>query len=146
MLVHAVPRTPGAHRQLPEFSCCPNEAKPLLRWAEPESPLGEAETIEDQLIDCTVLDGLELYRDLFDDRRCFDETAHRGQRAQGISDPGQPPLHHVNDVRGWLEAHKHEIEVLYLLAYSPKLNLDEYLNSDLKAGVLSRPARASMSG
>ena len=48
-------------------------------------------------------------------------------------------VHHANDVRRWLEAHKHEIEVFHLTAYSPELNPDEYLKCDPKAGV--RPRR-----
>lgn len=52
------------------------------------------------------------------------------------------PVHHCKPVKQWLIDHKHIIEVFYLPSYSPELNLDEYLNCDLKAGVPSgKPAR-----
>lgn len=51
-------------------------------------------------------------------------------------------VHHAKVFKGWLEAHRDEIEVFYLPSYSPELNPDEYLNCDLKAGVHSgKPAR-----
>ena len=48
-------------------------------------------------------------------------------------------MHHANEVRRWLDAPRHEIEVLYFPAYSQELNPGEYLNCDLEAGVHSRP-------
>ena len=51
-------------------------------------------------------------------------------------------VHHAYIVRDWLDEHTDEIELIYLPAYSPELNPDEYLNCDLKAGVHSgKPAR-----
>lgn len=44
-------------------------------------------------------------------------------------------VRHGKIVRTWLEAHKDEIEVFYLLAYAPEYNPDELLNSDLKRGL-----------
>ncbi len=51
-------------------------------------------------------------------------------------------VHHSRAVQRWVEAHRTQIEVFYLPAYSPELNPDELLNSDLK-GVLhgGLPAR-----
>ena len=47
-------------------------------------------------------------------------------------------VHHAKEVRAWLAQHKDEIEVLYLPAYAPEHNPDEYLNTDL-----NRPQRTS---
>ena len=42
-----------------------------------------------------------------------------------------------------LEENKTDIEIFYLPSYSPELNPDEYLNGDLKRGVLSQsPSRS----
>ncbi len=35
----------------------------------------------------------------------------------------------------WVEAHKDQIEVFYLPAYSPEMNPVEYLNNDMKGAV-----------
>ena len=48
-------------------------------------------------------------------------------------------IHHASKVSKWLEEHKHEIEVFFLPPYAPEYNPDEYLNSDLKRDVGSRP-------
>lgn len=54
---------------------------PLRRYRDTQhyiaalSHLREAGTIEDQLADCTVLDGLDMYRDLLEGRRYFDYSA-----------------------------------------------------------------------
>ena len=42
-------------------------------------------------------------------------------------------VHHSNKVLDWLKKHTEQIELFFLPAYSPELNLDEYLNCDLKA-------------
>lgn len=42
-------------------------------------------------------------------------------------------VHHAKPVKQWLEQHKTRIEVVYLPAYSPELNPDEYLNQTLKS-------------
>jgi transposase len=51
-------------------------------------------------------------------------------------------VHHGKKVSDWLDANNEKIEVFYLPSYSPELNPDEYLNSDLKcrvrSGLLSR--------
>jgi transposase len=50
--------------------------------------------------------------------------------------------HHGKVVKEWLTMHQENIEVFYLPSYSPELNPDEYLNSDLKRTVHSGlPAR-----
>jgi transposase len=43
--------------------------------------------------------------------------------------------HKTPDVVAWLEAHKDEIEVFFLPAYSPEMNPVEYLNNDMKGEV-----------
>jgi transposase len=43
--------------------------------------------------------------------------------------------HKTPDVQTWLEAHRDQIEVFYLPAYSPELNPVEYLNNDMKGAV-----------
>ncbi len=45
--------------------------------------------------------------------------------------------HHGKKVTEWLAHHKEAIAVFYLPAYSPEMNPDEYLNSDLKTRVHS---------
>lgn len=42
------------------------------------------------------------------------------------------PVHSCKRVAKWLSEHKDKVELIYLPAYSPKLNPDEYLNGDLK--------------
>ena len=49
-------------------------------------------------------------------------------------------VHHGKNVKQWLEKHKERIEVFYLPSYSPELNPDEYLNSNLKSKVHSGKA------
>lgn len=46
-------------------------------------------------------------------------------------------VHHGKNVKHWLDEHKEQIEVFYLPPYSPELNPDEYLNSNLKTKVHS---------
>jgi transposase len=46
-------------------------------------------------------------------------------------------VHRSRKVQQWLETHRERIEVFYLPAYSPELNPDELLNSDLKGGLHS---------
>lgn len=41
-------------------------------------------------------------------------------------------VHHSRELVSWLELHKNEIEIFYLPSYSPDLNPDEHMNSDLK--------------
>ena len=47
-------------------------------------------------------------------------------------------VHHAKPVQEWLESNQDLITVEYLPSYSPELNPDEYLNSDLKANVHRR--------
>ncbi len=51
-------------------------------------------------------------------------------------------IHHARVVRAWLRKRRHLVRVFYLPAYSPELNADELVNSDLKIGVGKRePAK-----
>jgi len=43
--------------------------------------------------------------------------------------------HKTPEVQAWVDAHRDEIEVFYLPAYSPAMNPVEYLNNDLKGKV-----------
>jgi transposase len=52
-------------------------------------------------------------------------------------------VHKAAKVQKWLDAHRAEIEIFYLPAYSPELNPDEYLNQATKAQLRNRPAAAS---
>jgi transposase len=52
-------------------------------------------------------------------------------------------VHHSKVLKAWLEANKNLIEVFYLPSYSPDLNPDEFMNSDLKSHLNKQPdARA----
>lgn len=48
-------------------------------------------------------------------------------------------VHHARVVKQWVATHGDQIELFYLPSYSPDLNPDEYLNSDLKSQVSKRP-------
>jgi len=51
-------------------------------------------------------------------------------------------LHHSKKVTAWVEKNKDRLELFFLPAYSPDLNPDEHLNSDLKYGIGSKiPSR-----
>jgi len=43
--------------------------------------------------------------------------------------------HHAKDVKAWVAEHAEQIELVFLPAYSPHLNPDEYLNQDVKRHV-----------
>ena len=60
----------------------------------------------------------------------------KGRRAIVIVDNLR--VHHAKSVAEWLESNRALITVEYLPSYSPELNPDEYLNSDLKANVHRR--------
>lgn len=47
-------------------------------------------------------------------------------------------VHHARKVKTWLAEHESEIEVFYLPSYSPELNPDECVNTDMKEGVTKR--------
>lgn len=47
-------------------------------------------------------------------------------------------VHHGKLVQQWVANHNHKIELFFLPPYSPDLNPDEHLNSDLKYGVGSK--------
>jgi hypothetical protein len=44
-------------------------------------------------------------------------------------------VHHCKPIKAWLAEHVADIEVFYLLSYSPELNPDELLNADLKHAI-----------
>lgn len=46
----------------------------------------------------------------------------------------------VMEVKAWLDDRRARIEVIFLPTYSLEFNPDEYLNSDLKHQVRSRPS------
>lgn len=51
--------------------------------------------------------------------------------------------HHSKDTKAWVAAHAARIELVFIPAYSPHLNPDEYLNQDVKRHIRSlhdRPA------
>lgn len=48
------------------------------------------------------------------------------------------PVHQSRETRKWLDAHKNQIEVVFLPSYSPELNPDEMLNHDVKANAVGR--------
>jgi len=48
-------------------------------------------------------------------------------------------VHHANKVKAWVERHAHEIELVYLPAYAPEHNPDEYLNHDVKQKLRQKP-------
>jgi len=53
-------------------------------------------------------------------------------------------VHHAKPVKEWLAINRARITVEYMPAYSPELNPDEYLNSDLKANVHRRQRPRNM--
>jgi transposase len=48
-------------------------------------------------------------------------------------------VHHSHIVQDWVAANKERIELVFLPAYSPQINPDEYLNNGLKQALASRP-------
>jgi transposase len=60
-------------------------------------------------------------------------VAGAGRKILLIADRLQ--AHKTPEVQAWVEAHREQIEVFYLPAYSPELNPVEYLNNDLKGAV-----------
>ncbi len=52
-------------------------------------------------------------------------------------------VHHSKIVKRWVEKNKKSIELFFLPSYSPEKNPDEYLNCDLKYGVLEKPSPKS---
>ncbi len=48
------------------------------------------------------------------------------------------PAHKTKKLNQWLEDNKKKIEVLFIPAYSPELNPQEYLNQDLKTNIIGK--------
>jgi transposase len=55
------------------------------------------------------------------------------------------PVHRAARVKAWLAAHGEQMVLVFLPAYSPELNPDEYLNQDVKANAVAtqRPRDAA---
>lgn len=54
------------------------------------------------------------------------------------------PVHQAERVQVWIDEHVKQLEVFFLPRYSPELNPAEYLNSDVKQEVHSRPPTLSL--
>ena len=52
-------------------------------------------------------------------------------------------VHHAVKVRQWVSEHHGAIELLFLPAYAPDHNPDEYLNNDLKQQLKNLPNTSS---
>ena len=52
-------------------------------------------------------------------------------------------VHHARKVKGWVQSHRHAIELFYLPAYAPEHNPDEYLNNDVKQKLRQKPQPGS---
>ena len=48
-------------------------------------------------------------------------------------------VHHSKLVAQWCEANRERIELVFLPAYSPQINPDEYLNNGLKQDIAGKP-------
>jgi transposase len=48
-------------------------------------------------------------------------------------------VHHAVKVRNWVAEHHNDIELVFLPAYAPEHNPDEYLNNDLKQQLKNQP-------
>jgi len=55
-------------------------------------------------------------------------------------------VHHSKPVKEWLARHNNQIELVYLPAYSPELNPDEYLDNHLKQAVTREGTPATKDG
>jgi transposase len=48
------------------------------------------------------------------------------------------PAHKIKKLNEWLQANKARIEVFFLPPYSPELNLQEYVNQDVKISMIGK--------
>jgi len=48
------------------------------------------------------------------------------------------PVHRARKVKRWVAKHSDELKIVFLPAYSPELNPDEYLNQDVKSNAVGR--------
>jgi hypothetical protein len=48
-------------------------------------------------------------------------------------------VHRAEKVRQWVQARKDDIELFYLPLYAPQMNLDKFVNRDLKTELCMRP-------
>lgn len=69
-------------------------------------------------------------------------VAHDSASAKTVLIVDNLSVHHSKLVRAWAARHRKEIKIFYLPAYSPELNPDELVNSDLKLGVGQREPAA----
>jgi len=81
----------------------------------------------------TLPDNADLMKD-FLERLLKDESEHK---VYVICD--NLNVHHSKPVKAWLEEQKDRISMFHLPSYAPEYNPDEYLNSDLKTSVASKP-------
>ena len=75
---------------------------------------------------------------------CFLKRLVRASRRKLFVIVDRHPVHSRRLVQDWLAAHKDQIEVFYLPAYSPELNPAEYLNNDVKQLVHDKPPTMSV--
>jgi transposase len=69
-------------------------------------------------------------------------AAYAGRRIRLVCDNGR--FHHTKAVQQWLHDHRDQIEVYWLPAYSPSLNLIERLWGHLKRTILANVLYASL--
>ena len=91
------------------------------------------ETYEQILLPKDVVENSDLMKD-FLERLLKDEPDHK---VFMICD--NLKVHHSKPIKAWLEEQKERISLFYLPSYAPEYNPDEYLNSDLKNSVASKP-------
>ncbi|MEG2000864.1 MAG: IS630 family transposase [Evtepia sp.] len=82
-----------------------------------------------------------FYRDTMDAARliCFMTRLIRDAKRKVFLILDNLRVHHSRYLAPWLEEHKDEIELFYLPSYSPDLNPDERMNSDLKSALSKKP-------
>lgn len=107
-----VMKTPGKRERLSMISTVTNQGK--TRWMIVDGNIDGDKLIE--FLGCLVRDSGKKVFVVMDNLR----------------------VHHSKPVKQWLSEHQNEIEAFYLPSYSPELNPDERLNSDLKQGIASR--------
>lgn len=72
----------------------------------------------------------------------FFELLYQRYSEKNVLNPGNLREHHSKPVKAWLEENKEKIECFYLPSYSPELNPEERLNSELNQVIGSKvPAR-----
>lgn len=82
-----------------------------------------------------------LYADTLNAKRfiAFLERLVRNESRKLILILDNLRVHHSEPVRTWVAEHAEKIELVFLPAYSPELNPDEYINGQLKAALRKLP-------